>query len=59
MNITKFYEVDLGYIRRKQTHCSLILSNLSIFNTGTYECLANNGAVVAPVNIKRNLTVLG
>ena len=59
MNITNFDKVDLGCTLKKKTHCSLILSNLNIFNTGTYEYLANIGEVVAPVNIKRNFTVLG
>ena len=59
MNNTNLNEVDLRCTKKNQTHCSLILSNLSIFHPGTYECLANNGAVGAPINIKRNITVFG
>jgi hypothetical protein len=59
MNNTNLNEVDLRCIKKNQTHCSLILSNLNIFHNGTYECLANYGAVGAPFNIKRNITVFG
>ena len=57
MNNTNLNIVDLRCTKKNQTHCSLILPNLSIFHPGTYECLANTGAVGAPLNIKRNITV--
>jgi len=57
MNIAILDEVDLGCTKKQQTQCSLILFILRIFHTGTYECLAQNSAVGAPVNIKRNITV--
>ena len=59
MNITNFDKVDLGCTKKQKKYFSLILSNLNIFHNGTYECLANYGAVGAPFNIKRNITVFG
>ena len=59
MNISVTRSHNLGCTKKNQTHCSLILSNLSIFHSGTYECVVNNGAVRSPVKVKRNITVFG
>ena len=49
----------LGCSGRNATHCSLNLYNIDIFDSGTYQCRADSGALEPPKSISVQITVYG
>ena len=58
-NITESDPIALGCSENNINHCWLTLSNVTILDSGIYQCEADNGIRGSPVFLDKHITVYG